>query len=84
MEVHVTVVSADGTVRHPFKGDTSVGAIKQYAFGNIKPSGIRIEDTYLTFAGARITDESQPVSKFASGEHKKEATFTLAWHNQAG
>lgn len=84
MVVHVTVSSPDGTVKHPFKSDTSVGEIKHYAFEKINPAGIREQDVYLTFAGTRVSDESLPVSHFASGERKETAAFTLAWHNQAG
>lgn len=84
MVVHVTVLSADGNVEHPFQDDTTISTVKAFAFGKIKPAGISERDTYLTFAGTRITDERLTVSHFASGEHKKTAVFTLVWHNQAG
>lgn len=84
MEVHVTIRSADGSVQHPFKSETAVSTVKQYAFEQLKPTGISEQQTFLTFGGTRITNEGQPLSAFATGEHKETALFVLTWENVAG
>lgn len=84
MVIHVTVLSPDGTYRHPYQPSTRVGEVRKDAFSNIRPANIGVNDTYLLFAGVRVTDESLPVSHFAEDQHKETATFTLAWQNPAG
>lgn len=85
MVVHVTVASPDGTYKHPYQPDTSVGEVRHDAFSKIHPANIAESDTYLLFANSRITDESRKLSEFANGDkHQQEASFTLAWHNPAG
>jgi hypothetical protein len=84
MKIEVTVRSADGSVKHEFDGSTPVGQVKQFAFDRIKPNGISLSATFLTFGGARITNENDPVSKFATGEHHQEVVFVLTWENSAG
>jgi len=61
-----------------------VGQVKQFAFDHIKPSGISLAATFLTFGGVRVTNESDPVRKFASWEKHEEAVLVLTWENSAG
>jgi hypothetical protein len=84
MKIAVTVRSADGSFKHEFDGSTPVGQVKQLAFDHIRPAGIALGATFLTFGGARVTNESDPVSQFASGEKHQEALFVLTWENIAG
>jgi hypothetical protein len=84
MKIEVTVRSADGNIKAEFDGSTPVGQVKQFAFDHIKPSGISAAATFLTFGGARVPNESDPISKFASGKEHDEVLFVLTWENSAG
>lgn len=84
MEVHVTVRSSDGSVEHPFKETTTIAEVKSYAYDHIKPNGISLQATFLTFAGTRVVNEQLTLAHFAQGEHKKTALFVMTWENQAG
>lgn len=83
-KIEVTVRSADGSIKHEFDGSTPVSQVKQFAFERIKPNGISLSATFLTFGGVRVKNESDPVSKFADGEEHDEVLFVLTWENIAG
>jgi hypothetical protein len=88
--VRVRITSVDARTEHPFKADSTVAEVREFAYGRLvqEKSQTPFNGTWIEFGSSRLPEDQTIGQLVAAGEKNRgneiDLTLTLAWDAQGG